>query len=171
MVGDARSFLLPRRNFITCAQTTDIQKMRLVNSSKTTLQWIYLPRIKWLPIQFDITYWTFLVLLFSWLTVAYQSLLPSGQLLTNSGHCKGRFTHSMPCPCHAHAVPMPCPCRAHAMLWPCRSPQGHGTARPSRDGLWTTCPRSASSGYHAEFHEDCCQKHTNPPHNDPYLRL
>jgi len=28
------------------------------------------------------------------------------------------------------------PCRAHAMLWPCRSSQGHGTARPSRDGLW-----------------------------------
>ena len=21
---------------------------------------------------------------------------------------KGRFTHSMPCPCHAHAVPLPC---------------------------------------------------------------
>jgi len=27
----------------------------------------------------------------------------------------------------------------------------------------------ASSGYHAEFHEDCYQKHTNPPYNDPYL--
>jgi len=67
-------------------------------------------------------------------------------------------------PCHAHAVP-------HAMLWPCRSSQGHGTVRPSRDDLWATCPRSASSGYHAEFHEDCYQKHTNPPHNDPYLRL
>jgi len=80
---------------------------------------------------------------------------------------KGRFTHNMPCPCHAHAVPlpcraakllkcvfpiwftqcvrvwftlaMPCPYRAHAMLWPCRSSQGHGTARPSRDGLWATC--------------------------------
>jgi hypothetical protein len=25
-----------------------------------------------------------------------------------------------------------------------------------------TCPRSASSGYHAEFHEGCYQKHTNP---------
>jgi len=22
-----------------------------------------------------------------------------------------------------------------------------------------------------EFPEDCYQKHTNPPHNDPYLRL
>ena len=66
---------------------------------------------------------------------------------------------------------MPCPCRAHVMLWPCRSSQGHGTARPSRDGLWATCPLSASSGYHAEFHENCYQKHTNPSHNDPYLRL
>jgi hypothetical protein len=58
----------------------------------------------------------------------------------------------------------------HAVLWPCRSSQGHGTARPSRDGLWATCPHSASSSYHAEFHEDCYQKYTNP-HNDPYLWL
>jgi hypothetical protein len=36
--------------------------------------------------------------------------------------------------------------------------------------MWDTCQRSASSGYHAEFHEDY-QKHTNPPRNDPYLRL
>ena len=63
------------------------------------------------------------------------------------------------------------PCCAHAMLWPCRSSQGHDTARPSRDGLWATCPPSASSGNHAEFHEDCDQKRTKPPHNDPYLRL
>ena len=63
------------------------------------------------------------------------------------------------------------PCRAHAMFWPCRSSQGHGTARPSRDGLWATCPRSAFSGNHEEFHEYCYQKHTKPPHNDPYLRL
>jgi hypothetical protein len=27
--------------------------------------------------------------------------------------------------------------------------------------MWGTCPHSASSGYHAEFHEDY-QKHTNP---------
>jgi hypothetical protein len=39
------------------------------------------------------------------------------------------------------------------MLSPCRSSQGHGTVRPLRDGLWAACPRSASSGYHAEFHE------------------
>jgi hypothetical protein len=28
--------------------------------------------------------------------------------------------------------------------------------------MWTTCLRSASSRYHAEFHEGCYQKHTNP---------
>jgi hypothetical protein len=30
-----------------------------------------------------------------------------------------------------------------------------------RDGLWATCPLSASSGYHVEFQEFCYQKHTN----------
>jgi hypothetical protein len=94
--------------------------------------------------------------------------------------------------CHAHAVPLPCHAAkglecvlpiwltqcgrvwftlAMPCSWPCRFSQGHGTARPSRDGLWATCPRSASSGYQAEFHEDCYQKPTNPPHNYPYLRL
>jgi hypothetical protein len=63
------------------------------------------------------------------------------------------------------------PCRAHTMLWSCRSSQGHDTARPSRDGLWVTCPRLSSSSNHAEFHENCYQKHTKPPHNDPYLLL
>jgi hypothetical protein len=28
--------------------------------------------------------------------------------------------------------------------------------------MWATCPRSAYSGYHAEFHEGCYQKHTSP---------
>jgi hypothetical protein len=28
--------------------------------------------------------------------------------------------------------------------------------------MWANCPRSASSGYHVEFHEGCYQKHTNP---------
>jgi hypothetical protein len=28
--------------------------------------------------------------------------------------------------------------------------------------MWAICVRSASSGYHAEFHEDSYQKHTNP---------
>jgi hypothetical protein len=27
--------------------------------------------------------------------------------------------------------------------------------------MWVTCPRSASSGYYAKFHEGCYQKHTN----------
>jgi hypothetical protein len=30
------------------------------------------------------------------------------------------------------------------------------------DDMWATIPRSASSGYHTEFHEVCYQKHTNP---------
>jgi len=58
-----------------------------------------------------------------------------------------------------------------ATLWPCCSSQGHGTARPLRDGLWATWPHSASSSYHAVFHEGCYQKHANPPHKDPYLWL
>jgi hypothetical protein len=33
--------------------------------------------------------------------------------------------------------------------------------RPSRDGIWATCPRSASSAYHAEFQEGCYHKHTD----------
>ena len=45
------------------------------------------------------------------------------------------------------------PCHVHVMLRSCRSSQDRGTARPSRDGLWATCPLSASSGYHAEFQE------------------
>jgi hypothetical protein len=28
--------------------------------------------------------------------------------------------------------------------------------------MWATYPPSVSSGYHAEFHEGCYQKHTNP---------
>jgi hypothetical protein len=33
---------------------------------------------------------------------------------------------------------------------------------PFRNGVWATCSPSAFSGYHAEFHEGCYQKHTNP---------
>jgi len=55
----------------------------------------------------------------------------------------------------------PCLIRTcNAMLRPCRSSQGHGTARLSTDGLWATCPHSASSGNHVEFHEGY-QKNTN----------
>jgi hypothetical protein len=66
---------------------------------------------------------------------------------------------------------MPRPC--HAVLK--ASSQSHGTARhgrgmgmafmnwhrPSRDGMWATCPLSASSGYQADFHEGCYQKYIN----------
>ena len=92
-----------------------------------------------------------------------------------------RFKADSHIACRVHAVPLPCRATngleclshliytlrpslihsCHAMLRPWRSSQGHGTARPSRDGLWATCPRSASSGYHAEFHEVCHQNHTN----------
>ena len=58
-------------------------------------------------------------------------------------------------PCLIHT------CHAYAMLRPCRSSQGHGTARLSIDDLWAVCPRSATSGYHAELHEGCYQTHTN----------
>jgi hypothetical protein len=76
-----------------------------------------------------------------------------------------------PCLIHTcHAAPMPC--HDHAVLK--ASSQDHGTARhwhgmacvnyrrPSRDVMWATRPHSDSSGYHAEFHESCYQKHTNP---------
>ena len=95
----------------------------------------------------------------------------------------GKFKADSHIACRAHAIHLPCraakglecvypiwftqcsrvshmSCHAHAMLRPCRSSQSHGTARPSRDGLWATCPRSASSGYHAEFHEGYYQTHT-----------
>ena len=45
-------------------------------------------------------------------------------------------------PSHAHAIP------DHAILL-----QGHGTERPSTADVWAICSRSASSGYHAEFHK------------------
>ena len=56
------------------------------------------------------------------------------------------FTLAMPRPCHPR---------------PCHSSQGHGTAWPSRKSLWTNCPLSASSGYHAEFQEVVNQTHTD----------
>ena len=63
---------------------------------------------------------------------------------------------TMPCRygfrmCLPHLIYIVRPClihTCHAMLLPCHSSQGHGTARPPRDGLWATCPHSASSGYH-----------------------
>jgi hypothetical protein len=44
---------------------------------------------------------------------------------------------------------MPRPCHPR----PCHYSQGHGTAWPPKDALWANCQRSASSSYHAEFHE------------------
>ena len=35
----------------------------------------------------------------------------------------------------------------------CHSSQGHGIEWSSRESLWANCQLSASSGYHAEFHE------------------
>jgi hypothetical protein len=94
---------------------------------------------------------------------------------------KGRFTHSMPRLCPSPAMPcpwslecvfpvwftqcgrvwfslvMPRPCPALTM--PFFSRPQHRTA--VERGLWATGPRSASSGYNAEFHEGCYQKHTN----------
>jgi hypothetical protein len=73
------------------------------------------------------------------------------------------------------------PCRNRAIPRPCRSESDFSRPRhraawtrherdiarvnyhcPSRYGMWATSPRSASSGHHAEFHEGCYQKHTNP---------
>jgi hypothetical protein len=91
----------------------------------------------------------------------------------------------MPFPCHV--VPLKL-CLSHLIytVWPCllvpchdlailkAISQGHGTARhghgmtcvkehrPSRDGMWATCPPSAFYGYGAEFHEVCYRKYTNP---------
>jgi hypothetical protein len=82
-----------------------------------------------------------------------------------------------PCLIHTyHAVTMPC----HATPLSCRSEsdlsrarhsaalERHGKDllcvnlnRPSRDGMWATCPRSASFSYHSEFHEGCYKKETS----------
>ena len=50
------------------------------------------------------------------------SLSPHRTLKNGSWQCKGRFTHSMPRPCHSHAVPLPCRAliyTCHAALLPC----------------------------------------------------
>ena len=61
------------------------------------------------------------------------------------------------CGCVWFTLAMSCPC--HALTFPFFS--RHGVAHPSRDGLWATCPRSAYSGYHAEFQEGYYQQHSN----------
>jgi hypothetical protein len=86
--------------------------------------------------------------------------------------CLSHFIYTVrPCLIHTcHAAPVSC--HDHAVLK--ATSQSHDTARhghgmtsvnyyrPLRDGMWATCPRSVSSGYYAEFHESCYQKHTNP---------
>jgi hypothetical protein len=67
-------------------------------------------------------------------------------------------------------------CRARAMPRPCRSESDISRPLHSAEWVWHgmcelasdvqrryvgTCTGSASSGYHAEFHEGCYQKHTN----------
>ena len=91
----------------------------------------------------------------------------------------------MPFPCRAHAFPLPC-CAAngleyafpiwftqHGRAWftpamprpchprPCPYSQGHGTARPSRAGVWATCSRSVSSDFPRGVSRSSYQTHTN----------
>jgi hypothetical protein len=76
------------------------------------------------------------------------------------------FTHAMPRPCHTTTMPSGSDFLRprHSAAW-ARHRYGmtyENYHRPSRDGMWAISPRSASSGYHAEFHGGCYQKHTNP---------
>ena len=92
---------------------------------------------------------------------------PQYELLKADSHIACR-AHAIPLPCRAtnglecvypiwftqcgrvwFTLAMPHPCNPR----PCRSSQGHGTAWPSRGGMWANCQHSASSGHHAEFHE------------------
>ena len=86
---------------------------------------------------------------------------------------KGRFTHSMPCPCHAHAVPLPCraakcleyvfpiwftqcgrvwftlamPCSDHAVLLKATAQHGHrqtACGLPARVRLLPATTRSST---------------------------
>jgi hypothetical protein len=69
------------------------------------------------------------------------------------------FTHAMPRPCHVTTMPF------WKRLLKATSQRGMGMALHvwiSNGRPETACPLSASSGYHAEFHEGCYQKHTNP---------
>jgi hypothetical protein len=77
-------------------------------------------------------------------------------------HC-GRvwFTHAMPRPCHSTSMPF------RKRFLKATAQRGMGMAcvnyhRPSTDGMWATYPHWAPSSCHAEFHEGCYQKHTNP---------
>jgi hypothetical protein len=97
--------------------------------------------------------------------------------------CRSHTAH-MPFPCHvvpklstlclSHLIYTVQPClihTCHAARVPCHDHAFwkrllKATAQRGMDmawhGMWVTCPRSASFGYHAEFHEGFYQKHTNP---------
>jgi len=90
--------------------------------------------------------------------------------------------HAIPLPCRAakgfecvfpHLIYTVRPCLIHTCHAASISCSDHAVLlkATAQHSLWATRPRLVSSGYHAEFHEHCYQKHTNPPHNDPYLRL
>jgi hypothetical protein len=93
--------------------------------------------------------------------------------------CLSRLIYAFrPCLIHTyHAGPTPC--HKHDVLKD--ASKGHGTARHGNGMEWhgmawrvwinisspetaygLPIPRSFSSGYHAEFHEGCYQKHTDP---------
>jgi hypothetical protein len=67
------------------------------------------------------------------------------------------FTHAMPRPCRSHAVPRPYLSASgflrprHSAAWERHGMCDLASAVERRHGA--TCPRSASSGYHAEFYE------------------
>jgi hypothetical protein len=94
--------------------------------------------------------------------------------------------------CRAHVVPLPCRAAKRlecvfpiwftqcgrvwftlAMPRPCHALTMQFFSRPRHSTAVKRRPVSylSASVYHAKFHEDCYQKRTNPPHNDPYLRL
>jgi hypothetical protein len=85
-----------------------------------------------------------------------KSVIPPFSVKADSHIACRTHAAPIPFPCHAvalriynvsfpfvlHSVAVSdshLPCHAHAMLRPCRSSQGHGTARPSRYGLWAIC--------------------------------
>jgi hypothetical protein len=74
------------------------------------------------------------------------------------------LTHAIPCPCRARAIPRPCRSESdfsrprHSAAW-----TRHvwiSTGRPET-ACWRPARVRPSSGYHAQFHEGCYQKHTN----------
>jgi hypothetical protein len=75
------------------------------------------------------------------------------------------FTHAMPRPCRSHAMPRTCRSESdfsrprHRAAWAWHDMCELASAVHRRH--WATCPHSASTGYHAEFHAGN-QKYTIP---------